>query len=125
MGWEVFDGARRGYNPKISIRSTGAIAFNAGAIRDLNIDQDTIAQLLFDRENSKIGIKLGKTGEFNNMFNVSIRKDRSAWVSAKSFFKYYKIELPKPGKSNAWRFDLKQEENVIVLDLALKQDDID
>lgn len=121
MAWEVFDGARRGFNARLSIRSSGAIAFNAGAIRELELKKGTFAQLLYDKERGKIGIKLDKNGELKNVFNLSVRNDRSAWISAKSFFRHYKIDLPEPGKANALRFGLEREEEMIVIDYPGKR----
>ncbi len=113
MGFELFTAQKsRGYEPKISIRSRGQIAFNVGAIIRYDIMSYRYAQLYYDAEAYMIGINLTNNEQSEGKVKISKRKDGSAWLSAKSFFNYFNIPLPEKGSEQP---EIETFNNMIVL----------
>lgn len=110
MSFERFVKTGKSYRPRISIRANGQFGFTSGAIEKFQLNQYKYAVLFYDKENSKIGIKLTNNEE-NGILKLQIRAS-NAFLSAKPFLDYYDIDHNKTKRYDAlWDAD---EEMVVI-----------
>lgn len=113
MGFELFEAeSKKGYEPRVSIRSNGQIYFNLGAIIRFKLKEHKYAQLFYDKDMRKIGVKPINDESAKGKMNLIVRKDQSSWVSAKTFFDFYQIPLPKEKSTQP---DFKYENEMIII----------
>ncbi len=99
MPFEKFTQTGKSYRPKISIRSNGQIGFNFGAIERFKLSKYKYAILFFDRENTRIGIRLTNNEE-EGICKLQVRKSNAA-IAAKAFLDYYSIDYSKTKRYEA------------------------
>lgn len=93
MAFQRFEGSGRTFSPKLSVRSTGQIGLNSGAILRFKLDSYSYVDLYFDPENHIIGVKpLQKQGDAS--FKLVIRQ-KNISLSARSFLDFYDIDYSK------------------------------
>lgn len=112
MAFERFVLGGKSYKPKVSIRRSGQIGFNQGAVKKFSMEKYRYAVLFFDRINKRIGIKLTNEEE-EGICRLRVR----GWggtVSAKAFLDYYGIDYSRLKKFDA-RWD--ESEGMIVVDI--------
>ena len=116
MSFELFkEGGKRGLKPKIKIRPNGQIYLNLGAIRKFNLENFKYVQLFYDKENGKIGIMRTNDDNAEGKLSLVVRqKSSSSWISAKSFFLYYEIDLPEPNDKGEIDFEIGENEMIIL-----------
>ena len=119
MAFELFNiKNKRGLEPKITIRPNGQIYFNVGAIIRFKLTEFKYVQLFYDKELSKIGIKLTIAEDAQGKLTLVAKQDASSgWVSAKTFFNFFNIRLPpkESGKGEQVEFSFDEQENMIVI----------
>jgi len=117
MGFEKFTGGGRSYRTRISIRSNGQIGFSQGAIHKFKMDGFSNGILFYDKEENKVGIKLGNDDNEEGACKLQIKPENAA-ISAKSFLDYYEI----PYKETI-SYEAKWDEThqMIVADLNKKE----
>jgi hypothetical protein len=98
--FERFEAVGGSYEPKLSIRSNGAIGFSQGALHRFGLlDGDWFVSLYYDRKNGVVGIEpVREEGPgFLRLIKRAIkgkdgRDSVNAFVSAKSFLDYFSID---------------------------------
>jgi hypothetical protein len=118
MPFEKFTKVGKTFRPRISIRSGGQMGFNQGSRNRFELDKYGYVVLYFDRENSRIGIKL--TNDNNEEGAITLHKRKvDVAISVKSFLYHYDINFDK-----TIIFDpIWDEENkMIVLDLKKQEE---
>lgn len=90
MVFEKFTYTGKTFKPRISIRQNGQIGFNNGARKRFDLDKYEFVILYYDKEESKIGIKLTNNNGESGVMRLQKRPLNIA-ISAKSFFEYYNI----------------------------------
>ena len=116
MPFELFkDGGKRGLKPKIKIRNTGMIYFNLGAIRKFELERYKYMQMYFDRDARRIGIVRTNDEGAEGKIKLIVRSEASSsWISAKSFFLFYDIPLPKEKTKEEIDFELNDDGMIIL-----------
>lgn len=114
MPFERFTETGKSYRPRISIRANGQIGFSFGAIKKFSLAKYKFVVLFFDKENSKIGIKLTNSEE-DGICKLQVRQLNAA-ISAKAFFDYYSIDYTKTK-----RYDAVWDEKEQMIIVSIKQ----
>jgi hypothetical protein len=124
MGYEFekFNAAGGSYEPKLSIRSNGAIGFSQGALHRFGLLKDEwFVCLFYDRKNGVVGIQPSKqeTNGCLRLIKRTIqgkdgRESVNAFVSAKSFFDYFGIDYSQTRSFRA-HFDEAQQKVIFNL----------
>ena len=110
MAFELFTKYGKGNRPSCSIRASGQIGFNQGAVRVYGL-RDGYAELYYDREMQRIGVKFFAFGGPSTCrFRVT---ERNAFISGRSFLHYYGIDYR--GKSR--KYAVESEAGLLVIDL--------
>lgn len=126
LNFEMFEGARGSYEPRISIRSNGTIGLSQGALNRFNIrDGDWVVQLYYDRNAKVIGIKpIPDDSNLDPSLKGTIKLIKreitgpdgkgsvNCFVSAKSFLDFYDIPY---GKTKTYNGQWYTEGNMILL----------
>lgn len=114
MGFEVFDKKRASSAPSpfVSIQRRGPLSLNRAAHEALG--EPKAAELLFDRENHKIGIKpVDPTSPLGFPVRPQGRNGSTFIISGQAFTKYYGIDT-----SVARRYAAVKEDDMLVVDLT-------
>lgn len=110
MAFELFTKYGKGNRPTCSIRASGQIGFNQGAVRLFKLC-DGYAELYYDVEMQRIGIKFSSCGGPNTCrFRVT---ERNAFISGRSFLHYYDIKYH--GKSR--KYAVTSYDGMLIIDL--------
>lgn len=112
MPFERFTQTGKSYRPKISIRSNGQIGFNFGAIEKFKLNKYKYAILFFDKEITRIGVKLTNDEE-EGICKLQVRKSNAA-ISAKAFLDYYSIDYTKTKRYEA-TWDEKEQMVIVTI----------
>ena len=100
--------------PKVTIRPSGLISFDAQAVEDFKLSEATHAVLYFDRAKKRIGIKLTSDGGEEGAIPLA-RRRRSVSLKAPGFLDQFSIRLDAPKRLDA-TFD--DGENKIVINMT-------
>lgn len=121
MAFQLFESRRRGNSPRISVRATGVIAFNRGAIHRYAIEKGKFVQLYFDPDTRQIGMRITSDSTAQGAINVVWRNEMNAWLSAKPFFDFHALKLPP---TRSLRLDPELRDDGMVVVQYPKQDPI-
>ncbi len=113
MAFKKFVGGGQSFSPKLSIRSTGQIGLNSGAIHRFNLEKYSFVELYFDEETSLIGVKPLKE-KTDGSYPLKIR-NKNISISAKAFLEFFSIYYQK---SRALPAKWEDSENMIVANIA-------
>ena len=114
MGFELFVKPGRIYTPSVSIWSRGQLSFNQGAAQKYNLGDYKYAQLFYDRETRRIGIKF--TNEETEAGAIAMTKGRTGFtLSIKAFLDHYDIPHEKTRK---YTVTYDESDNLYVVDLG-------
>jgi hypothetical protein len=118
MAFEKFINTHyRQTEPMVSISARGQISLNKGSIKKFNLDKFKYAVLHYDAEGRKIGIKFTNEKEEGALKIGRNVKRGGAFISGRSFFKYYQFGISKTEKYDI-AFDDKHK--LYVIDLTAK-----
>lgn len=99
--------------PKVTIRPTGLISFDAASVEAFGLDKASHAVLFFDKAKKLVGVQLSKAGE-EGAFKLSKRR-RSVSLKAPEFFEKYALRL-----TEAQRFDANPTDDGSMVLINLK-----
>ena len=115
MGFERFIPPKdTGSRPKVTIRPTGLISFDASAVSSFGLDKMTHAILFFDRTRKIVGVQPTKDSKADGAYKLSKRR-RSVSLKAPQFFEAYALTIEQ-----AQRFDVSQSDSDGMLLINLK-----
>lgn len=114
MAFEAFTGRQTVTNdPKVSILKQGNFNFNNGATKLLHDKSASYVQLLYDKDNNKIGFKpcrKDKTGAYK------LRESKGgAQVSGMAFLKHYQI--PYKDSTHSYPAHWDSDKKMLIIDL--------
>ncbi len=101
------------HGPRVTIRPSGLISFDAHAVERFELDRRTHALLFFDKAKKLIGVKPVAQSEDEAAFRL-IRRRRTRGIKAPQFFEHFGLSLEAPARFDA-RFD--EGEGMIVIDV--------
>ena len=104
----------RNTRPKVTVRPSGLISFDAQAVENFGLFDATHAVLYFDKSKKKIGVKTMKDGNEEAAIPF-VRRRRSVSLKASGFFDRFGISLPAPKRLDA-SFD--ESEGMIVINMT-------
>jgi len=114
--FEKFEFLGGRFEPKVSLRSNGAIGLSQGALVRFNLlNSEWHAELYYDKVEKVIAIKpIATAGSsttkivVKTLFSKDGRKSYSSFLSGKSFLEYYEIPFAKTRSYSAeWDEELK------------------
>ena len=104
FNFERFTETSTSFDAKVTIRTTGQLGFNAGAINKYGIGKYSYAALYFDRQEAVVGIELLDQPSEGT---IGLRKsDVNTYVPAKNFCDRYGIAYKK-----AMRYALERDQS--------------
>ena len=114
--WEKYrrkDSVRdRAGRPELAIWKKGTIAFTKAADERYDISGFRFAEMLYENEDGKIGIRL-QNDRANPDEILAITRGRSnVTIAASPFFKEFKIKIDKTR-----RYDIEEEDDLLVVHL--------
>ncbi len=86
--------------PKVSIRPSGLISFDATAVEAFGLSKATHAVVFFDKTKKLVGIKPTRDASEEGAVPLN-RRRRSMSLRIPSFFEQYAISLSQPQRFNA------------------------
>lgn len=110
MAWEKFTKVGRSLKPTISIRGLTHIGFNSAATTEFKLKDFGFGVLYYDKDNKRIGIKLGTDKDEEGALKLRVRDKSGASMPARSFIAYYKLEKLKGKRFNA---ELDKEKMIV------------
>ena len=93
-----------GARPKVTIRPSGLISFDATSVEQFGLDSATHAVLFFDKTRKVVGVQTTKNQKEEGAFKLS-RRRRSVSLKAPQFFERYALAF-----EDSQRFDVSQDE---------------
>lgn len=115
MGFEKFIPPKdAGVRPKVTIRPTGLISFDAAAVDAFDLGKVSHAVLFFDRARKIVGVQPTKDGKADGAYKLS-RRRRSVSLKAPQFFETYALTIDQ-----AQRFDVSYSDGDDMLLINLK-----
>jgi hypothetical protein len=112
MPWETFD--KRSIpmikSASVTIQAKGVLSLNAAATSGL--DGTEAVELLYDKENNRIGLKPVDPTSPNAYPVRPVGKGNTHLVAGSTFLNYYKIPYGVP-----MRYNVKFEDGILVIDL--------
>ncbi len=103
-----------GARPRVTIRPSGLISFDATAVELFGLDKATYAILYFDKTRKIIGIQPTNNQKETGSFRMS-RRRRSISLKAPQFFEQYGLEIDEPQ-----RFDVIEDKTSKMLTVPVK-----
>jgi len=100
--FEKFTATDTSFDARVTIRRTGQIGFNTGAINSYGLKDYSFVILYFDRQERAVGIQL--TNEHAPGAIVLKKSDSNTYVRAKNFCDRYEI-----GYSKSRKFALRKD----------------
>ena len=117
MAFTVFDAYGAATRPEATLRASGYLFLSRGILKRAGNEAATHAQLLFDEDEERLGIKL--LDEFNDLSESSVRElsQEKSGVSMNltPLLRYY--NFPDPKEVGKQVFAVTFEEGIIVIDL--------
>lgn len=112
MAFEVFrkSDAVYGRSPNVTVQPQGLMSINQGAY--FRMGSPRLVLLMYDRENSLIGVQGTENAEDGHKVRVAKRPGSPAIVSASAFFNFYGIA---PSETRRWTPLFEDE--VLIIDL--------
>ncbi len=115
MGFERFIPPKdAGVRPKVTIRPTGLISFDAASVEAFDLGKVSHAVLFFDRTRKIVGVQPTRDGKSDGAYKLS-RRRRSVSLKAPQFFEAYALTIEQ-----AQRFDVTHSETDGMLVINLK-----
>lgn len=112
-GFDVFTDAGKSFKPKISIRKTGQVGFNNGAIKRFALSDFEYVVLMYNKETEKIALKF--TNDMNEDGAIKFTKKKGNYfVSGKSFMEKYSISYTE---SKSFDVEWIDEHNIAIIDI--------
>lgn len=112
MAFEDFTKPGRSFKPLLTLRRSGHIGLNNGALHRFALDRYTRVRLRYDRDTRRIGVQPLKNSDDSNTFKLRI-KEGNVTISGRSFLEHYDIPYAQGGKYEAvW-----DDEGMVVADL--------
>jgi hypothetical protein len=93
-GFKKFMAKGRSYNPKVIVRKSGHIAFNAGAINKYDLNMYDYAILYISDNRNRVAVKFTNNEKDSGLLKVSVRPGSYA-IAARSFLGLYDIDWSK------------------------------
>ena len=103
-----------GARPKVTIRPSGLISFDATSVEQFGLDDATHAVLFFDKTRKIVGVQTTKKQSEEGAFKLS-RRRRSVSLKAPQFFERYALAF-----QDSQRFDVSQDESSEMLIINMK-----
>jgi len=100
--------------PKVTIRPSGLISFDAQAVESFGLFDATHAMIFFDKSKKRIGVKVVNNGEEEGSIPLA-RRRRSVSFKAPGFLDQFSIHLNAPKRLDA-SFD--ESEGMIVINIT-------
>jgi len=112
-GFEAFTEVGKSFRPKISIRKSGQVGFNTGAIERFGLEQYDNVVMLYNKEEGKIAFRFVDNDNEPGAMKFMKRKG-NYFISARSFMEKYNISYKK-----SISFDVTWVENhkIAIIDL--------
>lgn len=117
--FERFTETGRGYEPSISINTSGIIGVNRGCINRFGLEDYDYAILYYDKKKRRIGIRLTNNEKEEGARKFRKRKGQGADVSARSFLSYYGIDRSKTRRYNV---EWEKENKMMIIELGEEQE---
>ena len=114
MAFEKFLENARSFQPRVSVRMNGSIAFNRGAVNRFSLRLFNHVLLFYDKGAQVVGIKPMESQEEGA--HPLHPGGKGAWVSAKRFLDYYDIR-PRGTRS----YDCRWDENEKMIVFSIKE----
>ena len=93
-GFEIFTEVGKSFRPKISIRKSGQVGFNTGAIERFGLEQYDNVVMLYNKESGKIAFRFVDNDNEPGAMRFMKRKG-NYFISARSFMEKYNISYKK------------------------------
>jgi len=103
-----------GARPKVTIRPSGLISFDATAVQEFGLGSMSHAILFFDKTRKIVGVKTTKNSSEEGAFKLS-RRRRSVSLKAPQFFERYALAFEE-----SQRFEVSREESSGMLIINMK-----
>lgn len=100
--------------PKVTVRPSGLISFDANAVEAFGLEKATHAVLFFDRTRKIVGVQISANANDDGAVKLS-RRRRSVSLKAPDFFDAYGLTI-----SEAQRFDVGYDESNEMITVNLK-----
>ena len=113
MAFERFTNTARSFKPRVTVRQSGTIGLNAGAVNRFGLRKFNFAVLFYDKGEKRIGIKPAEQEE-QGAHKLNLGKSGGAWIGARRFLEFYDIQKATPIKSDA---EWDDREKMIVVEL--------
>lgn len=106
--FEKFEHHGGRFSAKASIRSNGSIGLSQGAVMKFGLDKgEWYASLYYDRNKRVVGIMPTQDADESGVVRIVTKAvlganglpSYTSFISAKSFFEYYDISIPKGARS--------------------------
>jgi hypothetical protein len=101
MAFERFTEAARSYAPKVSLRASGSIGLNYGAVRKYGLDKFPFVLLFYDRQKRMVGIKPLKSSAEAGAVKLYHRGKNSS-IYCRRFFDFFEIPKVKFRTEPSW-----------------------
>ena len=113
VAFEKFTRIGRSFKPEVTLRRSGIIGVNNGAIQRFALSRFQHVVLFYDRDTHRVGIQPVKNGDTPGAVTLRI-KQGNASVSARSFLDCYEVPYANGPKYAAVWDDV---EHMVVFDL--------
>jgi hypothetical protein len=115
MAFERFIPARTtSVRPRVAIRPTGLISFDATAVESFGLESATAALLYFDRARKMIGIQVAKSADEEGAYRLSRRRG-SVSLKAPEFFERFGLAF-----AQTQQFDVGHDKAKGMLTISVK-----
>lgn len=115
-GFETFTEVGKSFRPKISIRKSGQVGFNTGAIERFGLERYDNVVMLYNMEEGKIAFRFVENDKEPGAMKFMKRKG-NYFISARSFMEKYNISYEK-----SISFDVEWIENPKIAIINLKDE---
>ncbi len=113
--FERFPGTRRGYSPRASVRKSGQIGINNGAVMQYILEEYKKVFLHYDAAKQVIGMEFVRESSDPAACAV-VHRNGDSYVSAKSFFEW--CQIPLASETRRYRLDRDKGTGMLIIELA-------
>jgi hypothetical protein len=103
-----------GARPRVTIRPSGLISFDATAVDVFGLEKHPAAVLFFDKTRKLVGVQPVNSNKEPGAFRMS-RRRRSISLKAPQFFEQYGLEIDEPQ-----RFDVSEDKGSKMLTIDVR-----